>query len=73
MQLRTVKKPKSKAFDYTKESQADVIPARKSSMSREQEIAVESGDSVAVRKILNLTRILNQMSLKKMSRRVDTN
>jgi hypothetical protein len=73
MQLRTVKKPKSKAFDYNKESQPDIIPARRSSVSKEQEIAAESGDSVAVRKVLNLTRILNQMSLKKMSRRVDTN
>jgi hypothetical protein len=73
MQLRTVKKPKSKAFDYNKESQPDIITARRSSVSKEQEIAAESGDSVAVRKVLNLTRILNQMSLKKMSRRVDTN
>ena len=71
MQLRTVKKPKSKAFDFGRETQADQSSVRKSSMNKEQELAGDSADSGGVG--IFLYRTLSQMSLKKMRRKADTN
>jgi hypothetical protein len=49
MQLRTVKKPKNKAFDFGRETQSEQVSGRKSSFAKDQgekENAVSSGEVI---------------------------
>ncbi len=50
MQLRTVKKPKSKSFEFGKDSLTDQIQGNKSSVNKNAEIGPDSAESVAVNK-----------------------
>ena len=44
MQLRTVKKPKSKAFDFGRECPSEQIPTRKTSFNKDPEKGGQSSD-----------------------------
>jgi len=49
MQLRTVKKQKSKAFNFGKESPGEQMSLIKGSLEKENEVAADSGDSGRVK------------------------